>query len=132
MQKNFIVPEENCWSKVRSLLPTIQLSSAEPLKYPIDKMFPLQGYVTVWVVSWVPRDIRKMLFQRQIFWNAQTIFSKSLRYPFNNVILYLQSTSRTQANSFFPTVQLHFSWTFEMRNRRDDRFTRSSEIWAFP
>ena len=46
---------------------------------------------------------------------------------FDKISLLLLTVLESEARSFFPTVQLEFSWTFEMSDRQNDRFARPSD-----
>ena len=117
-------------SEARSFLPTVQFDFSWTLE-----MFDRQN-------DWFTRSshslksypsticINKELHQWTFFYkwiNFEIRHWKNVHCPLTCINLHSLTASASEASNLSPTVQFHFSWTLEMSDQQNDRFTRSSE-----
>ena len=102
-------------------------SSVGPWKYPIKKMVGSYIQRTVRGASWV---LQLKAFSETIFskWiNFQTRHCKEVCCHWNKISLSFQTARLSEANSFSPTVQLEFIWTFKMSDQQSYWFAKPND-----
>ena len=97
-------------------------TSVGPSKCPIDKMIGSQGHLTIWRVPWVlcvqdKNSITENFFQMNNFSNCRL----------SKIRLHSPTAPWSEASNLSRNVQLDFSWTHEMSDRRNDWFARGSD-----
>ena len=106
-------------------------------------MIGLQDLLKVWAVPWVvhvchqqsapsktiiSKAIKQLILLTKWFFQVNIFGNPSKCHcSLNKRSLHLQTACWSQASNFSPTLQLHFSWTLELSNRRNNLFTRPSD-----
>ena len=113
-------------SEANSLSPTVQLDprNVRSPKWSVGKVIWMSEKFPECNMTSCRNSFKVNSFQMIQFPNKPL---KKINCAFDKIRLLLRTVLESEARSFLPTVQLDFSWTFEMSDWQNDRIARPSD-----